>query len=61
MQYLVSIGIFALAPAIGAGIGVAISEVQEAGENFNDLPIQFMQGKLNVYIGWTIKLVGKFV
>lgn len=43
VQYIISIVVFSLAPALGAGIGVAITLTSENKE-INDLPLQILQG-----------------
>ena len=49
-QYLVSITIFSLAPALGAGIGTYLSESknEDKKEIENDLVLQILQGKYSL-------------
>ena len=46
-QYLISISIFSLAPALGTGIGTYLSERNNIDEEEieNDLSLQILQGK----------------
>ena len=46
-QYLVSIAIFSLAPALGTGIGTYLSESknEDKKESEHDLVLQILQGK----------------
>jgi len=43
LQYIISIVVFSLAPALGAGIGVALTLTSDDHE-INDLPLQILQG-----------------
>ncbi len=48
LNYFISILVFAFAPAVGVGIAFLIGHFQSGNAEFDDFPLQVLQGTCNL-------------